>query len=149
MGYFAGEGGDQEKAEHTNWHRERHPLGWCASHDRAPSDGVVEGKACCRKDGVTPSTRGGSLRSCSTRKNNPMLAAWPAAPSRPRSAPSAFAASSRDGLFSPKRIEKSFQFLAWVVAFSRGLRSDFVSQRAARDAAGFVLVPVARTQPLA
>jgi hypothetical protein len=51
MGYLAGDGGDQEKAEHTNWHRERHPLGWCASHNRAPSSGVVEGKARRRKDG--------------------------------------------------------------------------------------------------
>src|SRR5262249_52126982 len=39
---------------------------------------------------VTPSTRGGSLRSCSTRKNNPMLVSWLAAPPRPRSAPRAF-----------------------------------------------------------
>jgi hypothetical protein len=51
MGYLAREGGDQEEAEHTNWHRERHALGRRASHNRAPSSGVVEGKARRGKDG--------------------------------------------------------------------------------------------------
>ena len=51
LGYRAGDDCDQEEAEHANWHRERHALGWRASHNRAPSGGVVEGKARRGKDG--------------------------------------------------------------------------------------------------
>src|SRR5215831_12196608 len=81
MSYLAADGCDYEEAEHPNWYRERHALGWRASHNRPPSGGVVEGKARRRKDGQGNAKHSwDSLRSSSTRNHNAMLVASPAAP---------------------------------------------------------------------